>query len=114
MLKIVAIKLNTVSNTRKRSIQTLHTDLKHSTIPSTFKSISAGLTRHINETKNEEKDSNSLNASLFISAWFRIQPISHERHAHMGGRQSSRQLSGVLKAGDAWFVLLHRKCMVFT
>ena len=52
---------------------------------STFKSINAGLTRHINETKNEEKDSNSSNASLFTSALFRIQlPSSRERHAQMG------------------------------
>ena len=85
MLKIEAIKLNTVSNPRKSSIQTFQTDLRCSTTPSTFKSISAGLTRHINETKNEEKDSNSLNASLFISALFRIQlPSSHERHTQMG------------------------------
>ena len=70
MLKIVAIKLNTVSNSRNSSIQTLHTDLKRSTTPSTFTStISAGLTRHINETKNEEKDSNCSNASLFTSAF---------------------------------------------
>ena len=71
MLRIVAIKINTVSNSRKSSIQTLHTDLKHSTTQSTFKSISAGLTRH---TKNEEKD-----ASLFTSALFRIRlPSSRE------------------------------------
>ena len=61
MLKIVAIELNTISNSRKSSIQTLHTDLKRSTTQFTFKSISAGLTRHTNETKNEEKDSNSSN-----------------------------------------------------
>ena len=82
MLKIVAIKLNTVSNSRKSSIQTLHTDLKRSTTQSTFKNISAGLTR---QSKNEEKDSNSSNASLFTSDLFRIQqPSSHERHAQMG------------------------------
>ena len=71
MLKIVAIKLNT--NSRKSSIQTLHTDLKCSTTHSTFKSISAGLTTHISETKNKEKDSRSLNASLFTFALFTIQ-----------------------------------------
>ena len=83
MLKIVAIKLNTLSNSRKSSIQTLHTDFKHSTTQSTFKSIRAG---HMNETKNKEKDSNSSNAkTLFTSALFRIQlPSSHERHAQMG------------------------------
>ena len=79
MLKIVAIERNTVSNSWKSSIETLHTDLKCSTTQYTFKSISAGLTRHINETKNKVKDSNSLNASLFTSALFRIQlPSSHE------------------------------------
>ena len=82
MLKIVAIKLNTISNSRKSSIQTLHTDLKCSTTQSTFKNISAGLTR---QTKNEEKDSNSSNASLFTSALFRIQqPSSREQHAQNG------------------------------
>ena len=82
MLKIVAIMLNTVSNSRKSSIHTLHTDLKRSTTQSTFKSISAGLTR---QTKNEEKDSNSSNASLFTSALFRIQlSSSREQHAQMG------------------------------
>ena len=76
MLKIVVIKLNTVSNSRKSSIQTLHTDLKRSTTQSTFKNISASLTRL---TKNEEKDSNSSNASFFTSALFRIQqPSSRE------------------------------------
>ena len=63
MHKMLAIKLNTISNSRKSSIQTLHTDL--STTQSTFKNISASLTR---QTKNEEKDSNSSNASLFTSA----------------------------------------------
>ena len=66
MLKIVAIELNTVSNSWKSSIETLHTDLKCSTTQYTFKSISTGLTRHINETKNKEKDSNSSNASLLV------------------------------------------------
>ena len=61
MLKIVAIKLNTISNSQNSSIQTLHTDLKCSTTQSTFKNISAGL------NKNEEKDSNSSYASLFTS-----------------------------------------------
>ena len=56
MLKIVVIKLNTVSNSRKSSIQTLHTDLKRSTTQSTFKNISASLAR---QTKNEEKDRNT-------------------------------------------------------
>ena len=71
---------NTVSNSRKSSIQTLHMDLKHSTTQYTFKSISPGLPRHIKETKNEEKD---INSSTF--ALFRIQlPGSHERHAQMG------------------------------
>ena len=86
MLKIVAIKLNIVSNSRKSSIQTLHTDLTRSTTQSTFKSISTGLTRHnINETKNEEKDSNSSTVSLFTSTLFRIQlPSSCEQHAQMG------------------------------
>ena len=65
MLKIVAIKLNTISNSRKSSIRTLHKDLKCSTTQSTFKNISAGLTR---QTKNEDMDSNSSNASLFTSA----------------------------------------------
>ena len=65
MLKIVAIKLNTISNSWKSSIQTLHTDLKYSTTQSTFKNISAGLTR---QTKNEEKDSNNSIASLFTCA----------------------------------------------
>ena len=84
MLKIVAIKLSTVSNSRKSSIRTLHTDLKHSTTRYTCTSIGAGLTKHVNETENEEKDSNSSNASLFTSALFRIQlPSSHERHAQM-------------------------------
>ena len=36
--------------------------------PVTFKIKRAGLTRHTNEPKNEEKDSNSSNASLFTSA----------------------------------------------
>ena len=71
MLKVVAIKLNTVINSRKSSIQILHTDLKRSTTQSTFKNIS--LTR---QTKNEEKDSNSSNAIFFISALFRIQLLS--------------------------------------
>ena len=76
MLKIVVIKINTVSNSRKSSIQTLHTDLKRSTTLSTFKNTSASLTR---QTKNEEKDSNNSNASFFTSALFRIQqPISRE------------------------------------
>ena len=76
MLKIVVIKINTVSISRKSSIQTLHTDLKRSTTLSTFKNISAGLTR---QTKNEEKDSNSSNVSFFTCALFRIQqPISRE------------------------------------
>ena len=65
MLKIVAIKLNTVSNSWKSIIQqTFHTDLKRSTTQSTFKNINAGLTR---QTK-KEKDSNSSNPSLFTSA----------------------------------------------
>ena len=82
MLKIVAIKLNAVSNSRKSSIQTLHTDLKRSTTQSTFKSISAGLTR---QTKNEENDSNSSNTSLSTSALFRIHlSSSRKRHAQMG------------------------------
>ena len=82
MLKIVAIKLNTVSNSRKSSIQTLHTDLKRSTTQSTFKNISASLTR---QTKNEEKDSNSSNASLFTSVLLRIQQLSsRERYTQMG------------------------------
>ena len=77
MLEIVAIKLNTVSNSRKSSIQTLHKDLERSTTQSTFKKISAGLTR---QTKNEEKDSNSSNASFFTSVLLRIQqPSSRER-----------------------------------
>ena len=59
MLKIVAKKQKTVSNSRKSSIQTLHADLKRCTTQSTFKNISAGL------NKNEVKDSNSSNASLF-------------------------------------------------
>ena len=70
MLKIVAIKL---TNSWKSSIQILHTDLKRSTTQSTFKNISAGLTR---QTKNEEKDSISSNAIFFISALFRIQLLS--------------------------------------
>ena len=73
MLKIIVIRLNTVSNSRKSSIQTLHTDLNRCTTQSTFNSISAGLTR---QTKNKEKDSNSSNASLFTSALFRIQQFS--------------------------------------
>ena len=76
MLKIVVIKINTVSNSRKSSIQTLHTDLKSSTTQSTFKSISTGLTR---QTKNEEKDSNSSNASFFTSALFRMQQPSSRK-----------------------------------
>ena len=55
MLKIVAIKINTVSNAWKSSIEILHTDLKCSTTQYTFKSISARLTRHTNETKNEKR-----------------------------------------------------------
>ena len=73
MLKIVAIKLNTVIKPQKSSIQMLHTDLKRSTTQSTFKNISAGLTR---QTKNEEKDSNSSNAIFLISALFRFQLLS--------------------------------------
>ena len=68
MLKISAIKLNTISNSRKSSIQIIHTDL--STTQSIFKNISDGLTR---QTKNEEKDSNNSNASLFYFCLFRIQ-----------------------------------------
>ena len=79
MLKIIAIKINIVSIAWKSSIETLHTDLKCSTKQYTFKSISACLTIHINETKNEEKDCNSLNAYLFASALIRIQqPRSYE------------------------------------
>ena len=63
MLKIVVIKLNTVSNSRKSSIQSLYIDLKRSTTQSTFKNISASLTR---QTKNKEKDSNSSNASFLL------------------------------------------------
>ena len=74
MLKIVVVKLNTISNSRKSSIQTLHTDLKRSTTQSTFKNISAGLTRR---TKNEEKDSNSSNASLFTSACLGFSSPDH-------------------------------------
>ena len=81
MLKIVAIKLNTVSNSWKSSILTLHTDLTCSTTQSTFKNISAGLTR---QTKNEDKDSNSSNTSLFTSLFRIQQPSSQERHAQMG------------------------------
>ena len=55
MLKIEVIKLNTISNPRKSNIQTLHTDLRCSTTPSTFKSISAGLTKCINETKMKKR-----------------------------------------------------------
>ena len=66
MLKIVGIRLNTISNSRKSSIKTLHGDLKCCTTQSTFKNISAGLTR---QAKNEEKDSNSLNASFFTSVF---------------------------------------------
>ena len=78
MLKIVAIKLNTHG---KVGIQTLHTDLTCSTTQSTFKNISAGLTR---QTKNEDKDSNSSNTSLFTSLFRIQQPSSQERHAQMG------------------------------
>ena len=77
MLKIVAIKLNTVSNSRKNSIQTLHTDLKCSTTHSTFKSISAGLTRHISETKNKEKDSKSLNVLCLLLLCLRFSCPAH-------------------------------------
>ena len=73
MLKIVAIKLNTISNSRKSSIQTLHTDL-NALKYNTFKNISAGLTR---QTKNEEKDSNSSNASLFTSACLGFSSSDH-------------------------------------
>ena len=71
MLKIVAIKLNTISNSRKSNIQTLHKDL---TTQSTFKNISAGLTR---QTKNEVKDSNSSNTSLFTSACLGFSSPDH-------------------------------------
>ena len=76
MLKIVAIKLNTVSNSWKSSIQTLHADLKRSVTQSTFKNISAGLTR---QTKNEEKDSNSLNTSFFTSVCLGFSCPAHAR-----------------------------------
>ena len=79
MLKIVAIKLNSISNSRKSSIQTLHTDLKRSKIQSTFKNISAGLTR---QTKNEEKDRNSSNASLFTSACLGFNSPDHASTLH--------------------------------
>ena len=79
MLKIVAKKQKTVSNSQKSSIQTLHADLKRCTTQSTFKNISAGL------NKNEVKDSNNSSAPLFTSALFRIQqPSSCERHTQMG------------------------------
>ena len=48
-----------------------------------IKSISDGLTRHINETKNKEKDSNSSDVSLFTSALIQL-PSSRERHAQIG------------------------------
>ena len=75
MLKIVAIKLNTVSNSWKSSIQ--HTDLKRSTTQSTFKNINAGLTR---QTK-KEKDSNSSNPSLFTSACLGFSCPAHASDA---------------------------------
>ena len=82
MLKIVAIKLNTISNSRKSSIQTVHTDLKCSTTQSTFKNISAGLTR---QTKNEEKDSNSSNASLLTSACLGFSSPHHASNMPTSG-----------------------------
>ena len=85
MLKIVVIKLNTISNSRKSSIQTLHTDLKCSTTQFTFKNISAGLTRHIKETKNREKDSNSSNASLFTSAYLGFSSLDHASNTPKNG-----------------------------
>ena len=78
MLKIVAIKLNTESNSRKSLIQTLHTNLKRSTTQSMFKTISAGLIR---QTKNEEKDSNSSNTSLFTSACLGFSCPAHASDA---------------------------------
>ena len=111
MLKIVAIKHNTLSNSRKSSIQTLHTNLKCSTTQSTFKNISTGLTRHVNETKNEEKDSNSSNTSLFTSALFSLAHASNTPLWAGGNpRDNFWACSGRVTRG---FVLLHRKCMVF-
>ena len=82
---IVVIKLNTVSNSRKSSIQALHTDLKRSTTQYPFKSISAGLTRHTKETKNKEKTvtARTLLCLLLIYLVFSFPPGSCERHAQM-------------------------------
>lgn len=75
----------TVSNSRKSRSRLFITDLKHSTTQYTFKSRSAGLTKHIKVTKNEEKERNSSNASLFISALFTIQlPGSRKWYVQMG------------------------------
>ena len=65
-------KSNVSNKLTGKYIQTLHTDLECSTAQFTLKSISAGLTNQ-REPKNEEKNGNSLNASLFTSALFRIQ-----------------------------------------
>ena len=80
MLKIVAIKQKTVSNSWKSSIYP----------DSSCRPLTLYNTIHIQEykrwsNKNEVKDSNSSNASLFTSALFRIQqPSSCERHTQMG------------------------------
>ena len=87
MLKIVAIKLNTVSNSWKSSIQTLHADLKCSATQSTFKNISAGLTR---QTKNKEKDSNSLNTSFFTSVCLAVQLTQETRPNGCNARDKLR------------------------
>ena len=59
-----------ITNSQESSIQALHTDIERSTAQYTFKSIGAGLTRQINEPKNEEKDSNSSSTSSFTSVKF--------------------------------------------
>ena len=76
---------NTSSNSPESSVQILHVDLECSTVQLTFQSINASLTRSIMQPKNEEKDINSSNASLFTFSLFRIQlPNSCERHTRMG------------------------------
>ena len=74
MLIIVVIKLNTISNSRKvvsRLFTKTSKALQHNPH---LKKISAGLTR---QTKNEEKDSNSSNASLFTSACLGFSSPDH-------------------------------------
>ena len=49
-----------------------------STAQYTFKSISADLTKkNLNDPKNEEKDSNSLNTSLFTLTFFLFSYSAH-------------------------------------